>query len=95
MTEQDSCRSCVQKHECQRVYEQIGNTSGSSVAVKVSLAFLLPLVVFIAALAASQRVLAGVAEPAQTAISLALALASALGCILAVRVISGKSCQDR
>jgi hypothetical protein len=74
------------------VYEQMGNTSGSSVALKVFLAFVLPPVIFIAVLAVSQRILSGVAEPARTAISLVLALASAFGWILTARAICRKSC---
>ena len=94
MTEQDSCRSCTQKHDCQKVYDRVGNTPGPSVTVEVCLAFLLPLVVFIASLAIAQKILAATAEPARTVISLALALASTLGCILIVRMIKQKTCQN-
>ena len=95
MTEQDFCRSCTQKHDCQKVYDRIGNAPGPSVVVEVCLAFLLPLAVFIAALAIFQKILAGTTEAARTAISLALALASTLGCILIVRMIKQKTCRNK
>jgi hypothetical protein len=77
------------------VYERIGNTPGRSLTVEVCLAFLLPLVIFIASLATAQEILAGMAEAARTAISLALALISTLGCILIVRMIKQRICQSR
>jgi len=95
MAEQDPCRSCVQKHECQKVYDKIGSTPGRSVTVEVCLAFLLPLVVFTVVLAICQRFLAGTGEAARTAISLALALVSTFGCILIVRMIKQRICQSR
>ena len=95
MTEQDYCHSCIQKHDCQKVYDRIGNAPGPSVVVEVCLAFLLPLVVFIASLAIAQKILAGTAEAARTVISLALALASTLGCILIVRMIRRKTRQNK
>jgi len=109
MTEQDSCRSCVQKGgkalACPT--RRTGRTSptgaafgsptapGRSLTVEVCLAFLLPLVVFIASLATAQKILAGMADAARTAVSLALALASTFGCILIVRMIKQKICQSR
>ena len=95
MAEQDPCRSCVQKHECQKVYDKIGSTPGRSVTVEVCLAFLLPLVVFTVVLAICQRFLAGTGEAARTAISLALALVSTFGCILIVRMIRRKTRQNK
>ena len=58
MAEQKFCQECSQKHECQEVYQQLGDIKGSSVVFKVIVAFLLPVVVFIGSLAAFGKVLA-------------------------------------
>ena len=58
MAEQKFCQDCSQKHQCQEAYRQLGNTKSPSVVFKVVIAFLVPLVVFIAALVASEKILA-------------------------------------
>jgi uncharacterized membrane protein (DUF485 family) len=95
MAEHDFCHTCIQKHDCQKVYHELGNSRGPSVAVKASLAFLLPLVVFIVALAVFQKILTGAAEPVKTAVGLAMALVSTLACILVVRATSREPDRDR
>ncbi|UCC97497.1 MAG: hypothetical protein JSW66_16845 [Phycisphaerales bacterium] len=95
MAEQDLCPTCIQKHDCQKVYRELGSSRGPSVAVKVSLAFLLPLVVFIVTLAVFQKIFAEEAEPVKTAFGLAMALVSTLACILVVRAISRRPGRDR
>lgn len=91
MTQQDSCHLCSQKHDCRQVYDRMGNAPGPSIAGDVCLALLLPLVVFVVALAIFQKILAATAEPARTAIALVLALASTLGCVVVVRMIKQKT----
>lgn len=89
MAQQKFCQECNQRHNCREVYRQLGKAEGSSVAFKVVVAFLLPLVVFIAALAVSEKILAGIinSKKAQTVLSFLLALAvtmSVVGCSLLV-----------
>lgn len=76
MAQQKFCQECSQKHDCQKIYQQLGNIEGPSIVVKVIFAFLLPLVVFIASLAVFESILAGAisTERAQTAISFLLAI---------------------
>jgi uncharacterized membrane protein len=90
MVSKSFCRDCNQKHNCRSVYEQLGNASGASVVLKVILAFLLPLIVFIVSLAVSDRVLAGAIniEKLQIALSLLPALLATFICIFIVRVIN-------
>lgn len=90
MESQRFCQDCFQKHDCQRIYEQLGDSPGESVTLKVILAFLLPLIVFIVSLAVSERVLARVIsiEEVQMALSFLLALLVTFMCILIVRVIN-------
>ena len=97
MAEQKFCQQCDQKHDCQKIYQQLGNIEAPSLAVKVIFAFLLPLVVFIASLAVFESILAGAisSERAHTAISFLLALLAALVFILVIRVANRKFSQCR
>ena len=89
MAEQNICEDCEQKHDCQRIYEQLGDVEGPSVVIKVIVAFLLPLVVFIVSLAVFQEIFAKAisSQHLQVAFSFLLALVVTFVCILIVRVI--------
>lgn len=97
MAEQELCQQCNQRHDCQKVYQQLGNIEGPSIVVKVISAFLLPLVVFIVSLAVFGRMFAGATGPGQvqTALSFVLALLATFVCILIIRVINRRLSQDR
>ena len=90
MAEKEFCDNCNQKHDCGSIYHQLGNTKGPSVVVKVVIAFLLPLVVFIFSLAAFQEIFSKTAssQRMQTVLSLVSALLVTFSCILIVRVIN-------
>jgi len=90
MESQRFCQDCIQKHDCKRIYEQLGDSPGESVTIKVILAFLLPLIVFIVSLAVSDIVFAGAikAEGLQMALSLLLALLVTFICVLITRVMN-------
>ena len=90
MASQRICKDCIQKHDCRRIYEQLGDSPGPSVALKAILAFLLPLMVFIVTLAVFERVLAGAisTEQMQTVLSFVLALLVTFVCVLITRVIN-------
>lgn len=90
MAEQKFCQDCKQKHDCQKVYQQLGEIAGPSVVIKVVVAFLLPLVVFIVALAIFDKILSGFEMTAdlQTVFSVAASLLITFICILIVRVIN-------
>jgi hypothetical protein len=89
MAEQEFCDNCNQKHNCGSIYHQLGNTNGPSVVVKVVVAFLLPLVVFIISLAAFQEIFTKTigSQHMQTVLSMVSALLITFSCILIVRVI--------
>ena len=89
MESQRFCQDCIQEHDCKRIYEQLGDSPGKSVTLKVILAFLLPLIVFIVSLAVSDIVFTGVikAEGLQMALSLLLALLVTFVCVLITRVM--------
>ena len=90
MNENEFCGNCNQKHNCGSIYHQLGNIKGPSVVVKVVIAFLLPLVVFIISLAAFQEIFTKTISSQRmlTALSLASALLVTFSCILIVRVIN-------
>jgi len=89
MDEKDLCEGCNQEDRCQEVYRKLGKTQGPSVVLKVLLAFLLPIAVFIAALAAFARILGKVGnKEMRTALSFVLAAAVTFVCIFITRVIN-------
>lgn len=90
MAEQKICEECKQKHDCQEIYKQLGDVKGPSVVVKVIVAFLLPLVVFIVTLAIFDKILSGFEMTAdlQTVFSVTASLLITFICILIVRVIN-------
>jgi len=90
MGEQKFCENCTQNHDCQKVYQQLGDIEGPSVVIKAIVAFLLPLVVFIVSLAVFQEILGNAisSKRMQTALSLLSALLVTFVCILIVRVIN-------
>jgi hypothetical protein len=96
MVQEKSCEGCEQSNKCQEIYRKLGNVKGPSVALKVIVAFLLPLVVFIVSLAVFERVFARRidTEGLRTAVSLLAAFAVTFIFILVIKLISrriGKS----
>jgi len=92
MVSHNYCKDCIQKHECRSVYEKMGNASCTSVTLKVILAFLLPLVVFIVSLAISERIFAGAInfQKLQLVVSFLPALLVTFICIFILRMINKK-----
>ena len=90
MAQLKSCQECDQRHECQEIYRQLGKAKGPSVAFKAIVAFLLPILVFIASLAAFEGILAGTTDIKELRIALAflLALSVTLAMILIIKVIN-------
>jgi hypothetical protein len=97
MVEQEHCRDCNERHACRDVFEKLGRAAGPSVVLKVVLAFLLPLVIFIVSLAVFEWVLAGMieAEAVQTGVSVLLALAVTFLAILIIKVINRRLSKNR
>jgi hypothetical protein len=89
MTQFDPCDKCGQKTSCREVFRRLGNIEGKSVVRSILAAFVLPLVVFIAALAAAQWFLAKYVESVglRTTFALLLAFVAAAGCVVVVRMM--------
>jgi len=90
MAEQEFCDNCNQRHNCGSIYHQLGNIKSPSVVVKVIVAFLLPLMVFIVSLAVFGEIFSKAVstQRLQTALSFLLALLVTFVCILITRVIN-------
>jgi len=89
MVQSKSCEGCRQAHDCTKVYEQLGCAEGPSVTSTALLAFLLPVVVFVAALGGFGWLLKGVVAGAYlTPLAAALALVTTTGVVLVARVLT-------
>jgi len=90
MDKQDLCEKCSHRNGCKDVYRKLGKVEAAPVAVKVVVAFLLPIVILICTLAFFQYILAGAvqSEGLRTAISLFLALLTTAGYILVIKLFS-------
>jgi hypothetical protein len=90
MAQQKSCQECNQKHRCQEIYQQLGKAQGPSVVFKAVVAFLLPISIFIASLAAFEKILAGTTDIKELRIALnfLLALLVTLAAVLIIKVIN-------
>jgi hypothetical protein len=90
MAEKDFCSGCPQSRDCKAVYKQIGNSKGPGVVRIAITAFLLPIAVFIAALAVSDHALKQAIAGKNLRIMVGFALAAAVSfvCILIVRAVN-------
>jgi len=88
----EGCSECNQRHACRDLYRKLGADKGPSIVRKVLAAFVLPIIVFIAALAISEKLLAAAIDSAstRTAADLAIAVLAVFACILTTRLIRDK-----
>jgi hypothetical protein len=91
------CRTCRGRHDCKEVYHELGNIGGPSVVYRVVIAFLIPIAVFIASLAAFETILATKIETGQvrTVLGFVFALAVTLGLIMTTKLINWQFGKDR
>jgi len=88
MAQPDVCDGCRHAHTCKEVYGRLGSAEGPSVASKVVVAFLLPMVMFVVALGGFGGLLEDiVANPYQTPLALVLALSTTAALMLVVRIL--------
>ena len=90
MAKENLCQDCSEKHDCKEVYELLGKAKGPSVVVRVIVAFLLPLVVFIGSLAAFEQILTNSmqATKLRLVLSFLLALVVTIALIMTMQVIN-------
>ena len=90
MTQDDLCNSCDNAKTCRQVYTKLGKSKGPSIAMKAIVAFLLPIVVFIASLVLFEKLLENLimTKHLRTAIGVPAALAVTFTIILITRYIN-------
>ena len=88
MNKKDDCQACVQRHNCMHVYDQLGRAEGPSITSEVSVAFLVPMLLFIGSLCVFEALLSSVFEHRgmRTLFCLILALLAALIPALVVKL---------
>jgi hypothetical protein len=93
MNQQKICSHCGQRQTCQDVYRKLGNIKGPSVVLKVIIAFLLPLVIFIGTLTIFEEILKGkiASEPVQTILVFLLALSVSAIFISIIRTVNKRA----
>jgi hypothetical protein len=89
MARPSACDGCRQARACRELYGKLGNDEGPSLTFPSLVAFVLPLVIFMAALGGWGHFLKGrVIEPYQTPLALVLALATTAALMLAGRLLA-------
>jgi hypothetical protein len=84
MVQSQTCHRCSEAHDCKRIYQSLGRAEGPSVVVKVLVAFALPIVVFLAALAGFGHLLrARLVDPYVTPAAFVLAVLLTAGSVAA------------
>ncbi len=69
-----NCSNCPQGSDCKQIYQKMGDVKGPSVIMKVIVAFVLPIVVFIFSLAGFGKLLGDKIESAKLATAAVFAL---------------------
>jgi uncharacterized membrane protein (DUF485 family) len=89
MAQHKPCDQCGEKLRCREAFRRLGDAAGRSIVPNVLAAFVLPLVVFIGALALAQQFLAVRIESdnLRTAFAVVLALGAAVVCVAVARVV--------
>ena len=97
MVQNDLCNSCDNSKTCQQVYANFGNSKGPSITMKVIVALLLPIVVFIVSLVLFEKFLENLimTKHLRTAIGFPAALAVTFTIILITRFINEQFSKKR
>lgn len=97
MDEHEFCSSCPQENDCKRTYELLGKVKGPSVAIGAIVAFLVPIAVFIAALAAFQGLGKKTIENdnGRVALSAFLAICVTFACIMILKIADKRILQKK
>jgi len=97
MDDQKHCTTCHEKKGCQSIYQQLGNINTPSVLAEVTIAFLLPLLVFIGFLAVFGQIFSKTIDTKvlQTPLSFLLSLSATFALILIIKVTRNHSGENR
>ena len=89
MTEEKFCQDCDQRQNCREVYQKLGKTKGPSVVFNALAAFLLPILVFIASLAAFEAIFG------KAGLSFVLGLSVTFVSILIIKAINSQISKNK
>jgi predicted permease len=96
MADHEICGKCSQRNGCKQAYQQMADYKGPSVLGKVIVAFAVPLLSFVLAVAVFQELTAGLAsKTAATISSLVLAVGTTAIVIAIIQVVNRKFRADR
>ena len=96
MKNNNHCSGCAQKDTCRIAYEKLGKVGGPNVAMKVIVAFLIPIGVFIGSLTASQHLLKSrFEEKTLILVSFVLAVCLTLLVVYVIRAVSGPANKEQ
>ena len=97
MSQDNLCKNCDKADTCRQVYENIGKSKGPSIALKVIIAFLLPIIVFITVLAIFEKLLQNLIPVNQlrTVLSLLAAVAVTFTVIAIIKFINRQLSKNR
>ena len=89
MAEEKFCQSCDERHRCREIYQKIGNAKGRSFVREVLIAFLLPILAFIASFAAFDAILVKTVETEEirTALAFILALSVTFALVVIIKIV--------
>ena len=92
MDKEEFCSGCGQKNDCKETYEKLGKVKGPSVAIRAIIAFLVPIAVFIMALAGFERLFEKAVESkdGRVALSALAALCITLACVMILRFVDNR-----
>lgn len=88
--EEKNCQGCRYRYTCEEVYNKLGHSRAGPVTSKIVLAFLLPLIIFIATIALFERIFSRALNTEWLAI--VLSLFSAFLITLVLTLIIKKIC---
>lgn len=92
MTDGKNCEGCRQRHDCREIYGKLGVGGGPSVTLRVVIAFLSPILVFIAFLAGGEKAVGLFTNSAalRTGVGLFAAVGATFLWIFVARAIAGR-----
>ena len=90
MSQDEFCSNCKNTDTCKAVYEQLGKVKGPSIAFKAFAVFLMPIVVFIVALALIQNSFPGIISSPElrTILNFVVGFGAAFVFVLILRIIN-------
>ncbi len=90
MDQENNCRDCVQSNSCKEMYRALGRRGGPNVALMSVVAFVVPVAVFVGALACSGWFLRGISGTQRFGTILSFGIASATTVVVVFAVKAGR-----